>query len=438
MNKPHLDLTQPHAVQNGPAYLSGFGNILASEAIPGILPIGQNSPQRVARGLYAEQLSGTAFTAPRAENRKSWLYRRRPSAEHGPFSIMSHACLSDEVSACPNRMRWDPLPRLNTPADFVDGLVTFAVTGNPRDAKGLAIHLYRANRSMTRRVFASADGELLLVPQQGILELFTEFGALQVPPGFIALIPRGVKFRVATEDMSAELRGYICENFGAPFRLPDLGPIGANGLASPEDFEAPCAAFEEDQPHDIVLKFGGRLWRTTLSHSPLDVVAWRGNLLPFRYDLSRFTALGSISIDHPDPSIFTVLTSPSETAGTANVDFVLFPPRWLVAEHSFRPPYFHRNVMSEFMGLIQGAYDAKKTGFLPGGASLHPSMSAHGPDLGSYQKAVESDLKPEKLANTLAFMFESRWVLAPTAFARAHAQPDYDRCWSGFRPGRTP
>jgi homogentisate 1,2-dioxygenase len=300
------------------------------------------------------------------------------------------------------------------------------------------IHLYAAGRSMQGRAFASADGELLIVPQAGGLRLVTELGVLEAAPGEIALVPRGMKLRVELTGPAA--RGYVCENFGAAFRLPELGLIGANGLADPSHFLHPVAAFEETGACELVLKFQGGLWRARLDHSPFDVVAWRGNLAPCKYDLSRFNALGTVSFDHPDPSIFTVLTSPSDTAGVANVDFVIFPPRWLVAEHTFRPPYFHRNVMSEFMGLIDGAYDAKQAGFVPGGASLHPSMSAHGPDAATYAQAIVADLAPHRLADTLAFMFESRAVLHPTRWAldAPHRQRDYDACWSGFSPAEPP
>ncbi|WP_419320766.1 homogentisate 1,2-dioxygenase [Caulobacter sp. ErkDOM-E] len=416
-------------------YQSGFGNHFATEAVPGALPVGQNSPQKVAFGLYAEQLSGAAFTAPRHENRRSWLYRLRPSAGHGryePYAQPTLASGSFDGPVTPNRLRWDPIEIPAEPTDFVDGLLTLAGNGDVATQAGIGIHLYLANTSMTDRVFQDADGELLIVPQQGVLTLVTELGVLTAGPGEIALIPRGVRFRVEVDGPS---RGYVCENYGAAFKLPDLGPIGANGLANPRDFETPVAAFEDvDTPTEVIQKFQGALWSSQWDHSPLDVVAWHGNFAPCKYDLSRFNTINTVSFDHPDPSIFTVLTSPSEIPGTANCDFVIFPPRWMVAEHTFRPPWFHRNVMSEFMGLVTGAYDAKAGGFSPGGASLHNAMSDHGPDLASWQGAVAADLKPHRIENTMAFMFESRWVLRPTRFALEHCalQADYDACWSGF------
>ena len=423
-------------------YLTGFGNHFATEAVEGALPVGQNSPQRTPFGLYAEQLSGTAFTAPRVENRRSWLYRLRPAANHAAFKPWSGASLLKSAPfdrpADPNRLRWDPLPMPEASQDFVEGLVTYGGNGDVATGDGIGIHLYVCNRSMQGRAFFNADGEMLIVPQEGRLTITTEFGIMAVEPQETALIPRGVRFRIAVEGPS---RGYVCENYGALFRLPDLGPIGSNGLANPRDFETPVAAFEDiDDPCELIQKFQGGLWSTTLDHSPFDVVAWHGNLAPCRYDLRRFNTINTVSFDHPYPSIFTVLTSPSEIPGTANCDFVIFPPRWMVAEHTFRPPWFHRNVMSEFMGLVTGVYDAKAGGFAPGGASLHNQMSGHGPDQASYGGAIQAELKPHKITDTLAFMFESRWVIRPTDFAMQTPtmQLDYDDVWAGFDKGRVP
>ncbi|AJP74556.1 homogentisate 1,2-dioxygenase [Sphingomonas hengshuiensis] len=422
----------------------GFGNHFSTEAVAGALPVGRNSPQHAPFGLYAEQLSGTAFTAPRAENRRSWLYRLRPAANHPAFTPLHTPSLLrtgpfDEAPATPNRLRWDPMPIPSAPTDFLDGLVSLCGNGDPATGVGLGIHLYAANRSMHRRAFFNADGELLIVPQQGGLRVVTEMGRITAAPEQIVVIPRGVRFLV--ELTGADARGYVCENYGAPFRLPDLGPIGANGLANPRDFETPVAWFEDDDaPFELVQKFGGALWATELPHGPFDVVAWHGNLAPYRYDLRRFNTINTVSFDHPDPSIFTVLTAPTDTPGTANCDFVIFPPRWMVAEGTFRPPWFHRNVMSEFMGLIHGAYDAKAGGFAPGGASLHNCMAGHGPDKASYDAAVRAELAPHKIQNTMAFMFESRFAFRPTRFAQETplCQLDYDDCWTGFAKARLP
>jgi len=420
--------------------MSGFGGHFESEAVDGALPKGRNSPQRPAFGLYTEQLSGTAFTAPRHENRRSWLYRMRPTADHPPFTRYGGAKLFapgtlDEPLA-PNRLRWDLPADLPQGADFVDGMVTMLANRDPADLEGVAVHLYRASKSMERRVFANGDGEMLLIPQQGALRLVTELGILEIEPGWIGLVPRGIRFRVEVEGESS---GYVAENHGLPFRLPELGPIGANGLANPRDFEIPLAWLEDkDEPTELVHKSLGSLWTTTLDHSPLDVVAWHGNYAPWRYNLSRFNTINTVSFDHPDPSIFTVLTSPSNVAGRANADFVIFPPRWMVAEDTFRPPWFHRNVMSEAMGLIAGAYDAKAEGFAPGGLSLHNLMSGHGPDLESWRKASEADLKPAKIEGTMAFMVETCWPYRPTRFALNRAQPDYDQAWAGFPKAKLP
>jgi homogentisate 1,2-dioxygenase len=419
-------------------YQSGFGNEFATEAVAGALPQGRNSPQRAPHGLYAEQLSGTTFTAPRDHNRRSWVYRTHPSAVHGTFREIDAGLWKsgpfDEVPAPPDALRWSPLPLEDAAADFVSGMATLVGSGAPATQSGVAAHVYRATRSMENRFFYDADAELLIVPQQGSLLLHTELGVVHVAPGEIALLPRGLRFRIVLPEGNA--RGYVCENYGMPFRLPELGPLGANGLASARDFLAPVAAFEDRTgDFELVAKFGGRLWSIGIDHSPLDVVAWHGNYAPSKYDLSRFNTIGTVSFDHPDPSIFTVLTAPSDTPGWANCDFVIFPPRWMVAEDTFRPPWFHRNVASEFMGLVHGAYDAKTEGFLPGGASLHNSMTGHGPDTGTFEKASSAPLAPHKIDNTLAFMFESRWVFHPTRFALdcPERQRNYTDCWKGFK-----
>ena len=417
------------------AYIPGFGNMVLTEAVPGALPIGRNSPQLPPYGLYAEQLSGTAFTVPRGENRRSWLYRLRPSADHRPFEPYVGAPLFSATPPtaplAPNRLRWGPCPLPAKPTDFVDGIATMLGNGAPEKLEGVAFHVYAANRDMVDRVFVDADGELLIIPESGRLTLLTELGRIDLTPGFIALIPRGVRFRVLLPD--GEARGYLVENYGALFRLPELGPIGSNGLANSRDFETPVAWFEDrDVPTGVVQKYLGSLWVTTLDHSPLDVVAWHGNFAPFRYELARFNTMGTVSFDHPDPSIFTVLTSPSEVPGRANADFVIFPPRWMVAEGTFRPPWFHRNIMSEAMGLIHGSYDAKADGFAPGGISLHNLMAGHGPDVASWRGATEAELEPRKIADTMAFMVESCWPYRPTSHALANAELDYDAVWAGF------
>lgn len=411
----------------------GFGNHFESEAERAALIKGRNSPQKVPYGLYAEQLSGTAFTANRAENLRSWLYRIRPSVLHKEFSFVKQDKFSgpnyETEYTPPNQMRWDPIPYPHKKSDFIEGILTFAVNITA------AIHLYAINDSMNNKYFYNADGEFLIIPQEGNLRFKTEFGILDVTPNEIIVIPRGVKFQVIC--LSDQARGYICENYATPFRLPNLGLIGANGLANPRDFLIPQAAYEkQDGNFELWAKFNGQLWKASISHSPLDVVAWHGNYVPYKYDLRLFNTLNTVSFDHADPSIFTVLTAISYQSNVANVDFVIFPPRWMVANNTFRPPYFHRNVMSEFMGLIYGSYDAKSEGFIPGGCSLHNCMSAHGPDNVAYEQAVNAELKPEYYDHTLAFMFEAKhpWYLTKNVYDCAFRQKYYLSCWENLRP----
>jgi homogentisate 1,2-dioxygenase len=427
-------------------YQTGFGNDCATEALPGALPLGRNSPQQCPYGLYAEQLSGTAFTAPRSENRRSWLYRIRPGAQHLPFEPFGGAAGWESAfghgPVTPNQLRWSPLPIPATPTDFVEGVKTWGGNGGPDEQGGVGIHLYAANRSMQGRYFYNADGELLLVPQQGRLRLATELGLIDLEPLEIAVIPRGVRFSVQLLDGTA--RGYMLENFGAALRLPELGPIGSNCLANARDFKTPVAWYEDvEGDFELIAKFTGGFWRAAIGHSPLDVVAWHGTHAPYKYDLRHFNTIGSISYDHPDPSIFLVLHAPSDTPGVDTIDFVIFPPRVLAMENTFRPPWFHRNVASEFMGLIHGVYDAKAEGFLPGGASLHNCMTGHGPDADTFERASAADLaQPTRIKDTMAFMFETRAVIQPTRFAleSAQLQSEYFQCWQGlakhFDPSR--
>lgn len=412
-------------------YHSGFGNHHSSEALANALPPGQNSPQKVPYGLYAEQLSGTAFTRPRAHNLRSWLYRIRPSVLHGEFSALKKAdnFTINTGMMPPTQMRWDPMPAPCKPTDFIASLKMMASNGDIAQHTGAAIYLYACNQSMSD-YFYNADGELLIIPYEGELNIKTEFGQIDLQAGEIAVIPRGIKCQIAL--FSEQARGYVCENFASPFHLPDLGPIGANGLANPRDFQYPHACYEnESGDFRLLCKFQGKLWQAAIKHSPLDVIAWHGNYAPYKYDLKKFSVINTVSFDHPDPSIFTVLTSQTDNPGVANVDFVIFPERWMVAEHTFRPPYFHRNIMSEFMGSIYGAYDAKQNGFEAGGCSLHNCMSAHGPDQPTYQQATTASLKPEKYTATLAFMLEScfAWHLNEFALKAKFRQKNYLACW---------
>jgi len=432
MNAPFT----PASVKTAPAYQSGFGNGFETEALPGALPIGRNSPQRCAYGLYAEQLSGSPFTAPRLSNERSWLYRIQPSVKHlGRFSKISapHWLTAPAPAAdiAPMPLRWSPVPVPATPQTLITGMRTITTAGDAGSGAGMAAHIYLANTAMADDYFANADGELLIVPQDGGLRVRTEFGVIDAAPGEIVVIPRGVKF--AADPAGATARGYVCENYGGVFTLPERGPIGANCLANPRDFLTPVAAYEDRQaPCTLTLKWGGTFWRTELTHSPLDVVAWHGNYAPYKYDLRRFSPVGPLMFDHADPSIFTVLTAPSGIPGTANVDFVIFPDRWMVAENTFRPPWYHLNIMSEFMGLIYGAYDAKPQGFTPGGFSLHNRMIPHGPDTDAYHAASTATLAPHKLTGTMAFMFETALPQAVTPYAAglAELQESYVDCWA--------
>lgn len=416
-------------------YMTGFGNEFATEAVKDALPPKGNTPQAVAHGLYTEQISGSSFTTPRAQNKRSWLYRIQPSVKHQPFTQIDMGKLLSNPftnNATPNQLRWSPFDQPDKPTDFIEGLITFCGGGDRHSWTGLAIHIYACNSSMESRFFYNSDAEMLIIPQSGDLKLRTEMGIIDIKPGEISVIPRGVTFTVDLMDDNAY--GYVCENHGLPFQLPDLGPIGANGLANARDFLTPVAAFEDIKgDFDLVTKFDGQLWSAKIDHSPLNVVAWHGNYAPYKYDLSKFCVINSVSFDHLDPSIFTVLTSPSNTVGVANIDFVIFSDRWMVAEDTFRPPYYHRNIMSEFMGMIKGVYDGKedKGGFIAGGASLHNCMTPHGPDTNAFEKASSGEQKPAKLKNTLAFMLESCFVMKPTdqALNSDKIQPDYFKCW---------
>lgn len=421
-------------------YMTGFGNTFETESLPEALPKGQNSPQRCAYGLYAEQVSGSPFTAPRATNERTWLYRIRPSVRHmsdyqpTPKKLWRSAPTPHEGELPVGQRRWDPVEIPEEPTNFVDGVRTVTTAGDVTGQTGMASHLYLANDWDEREYVLNADGEMMFVPQQGEIRLATEMGIMDVEPGEIAVVPRGVVFRFELVDGPA--RGYLCENYGGKLTLPDRGPIGANCLANGRDFKTPVAAFEdiEEECH-IHLKWCSRHYTTTIGHSPLDVVAWHGNYAPYKYDLRDYSPVGAILSDHPDPSIFTVLTSPSGEEGTANIDFVIFPDRWLVAEDTFRPPWYHRNIMSEFMGLIYGEYDAKEEGFLPGGMSLHNMMLPHGPDTDAFETASRADLEPQKLEGTMAFMFETRLPQHLTEFSAGldTLQEDYIDCWSGLK-----
>ncbi len=420
------------------AYQIGFGNEFATEALAGALPIGQSNPQKPALGLYTEEINGTAFTAPRGQSRRSWTYRIRPSAMHKPFRQISAGTIRTspfaEVPATPNQLRWRPLPIPAAPTDFVQGIVTYGGNGDPGQQLGAAMHMYAANTSMVDRFFYNADGELLIVPQLGTLLVRTELGTLSVGPREMCVIPRGIKFRVELPDGPA--RGYLCENYGPHFRLPELGPIGTNGLANSRDFLAPVAAYEEREgDFRLVAKFMGGIWEAEIDHSPLDVVAWHGTYTPYKYDLTRFNCINTVTYDHPDPSIYCVLAAPSAIAGTSNIEFGVIGDRWNVARNTFRPPPFHRNVCSEFVGLVHGKYIGKGEGFEPGCASLHNCMSGHGPDAESFALGTSVGDQPQYLADTMTIVLETQLVIRPTKYALESEllERDYYLHWQSLK-----
>lgn len=321
--------------------------------------MGRSSRQRVAYGLYAEQFTGSAFTAPRGANRRSWLYRIRPAAMHEPFEPMALASgrlVGDFASMPPpppDQLRWNPLPLPSAGADFLDGLVTMAGNGDPHAQAGCACHVYAANRSMTNRAFYSADGELLIVLQEGRQRFVTELGVLEAEPQEIVVIPRGMRFRVELLDSVA--RGYVCENFGAAFKLPDRGPIGSNGLANLRDFLTPVAAYEDvEGEHELVAKFMDHLWKARMNHSPSTL--WPGAVT--RALQIRPPTLQRHRLDHlrpPRPDDLPGAALGERQPVVSAIDFVAFAPRVLAMQDTFRPPGFHRNLASEFMGLVHGA-----------------------------------------------------------------------------------
>jgi homogentisate 1,2-dioxygenase len=421
---------------DGLPYLAGFGRALQSEALPGALPRAQNSPRPAPYGLYCESINGTAFTVRRAENRRTWLYRIRPSLVQSRLEPATRPRLAgrfDDGLTAPNLTRWRPLPLppAEQPTDFVDGLATLAGAGDPHLRTGLAIHLYAANADMRDRCFYDADGDLLLVPELGALRIRTELGWLRVRPGELAIMPRGIKFSVELPDGAS--RGVVLELYGNGFRLPERGPIGANGLADERHFLAPVAAYEDRAcpGYEVLVKHGGQLFRATIDHVPYDVVAWHGNHVPCKYDLAHFNAMGSVSFDHPDPSILTVLTCPLDDHGNNMADVLVFSGRWEVAEHTFRPPYYHRNVATEFSYIV--ALPEPYSGFEKGAYFLSPSMTPHGISGRAHRQALEADDAPRRLPDgSIWVMFETALGLRLTPWAMASGNRDdaYHELWT--------
>jgi len=419
---------------------TGFGNVHQSEDLPDALPRDQNSPRRVAYGLYAEQVNGSGFVAPRHENRRSWLYRVRPSADQSPAVALPQGFLAGDFLAEPpepNLAGWAPLPLPTVATDFVDGLATLGGAGSARLRRGYAVHVYAANRGMEDRCFGNADGDLLILPEQGALTLLTELGPLEVAPGQVALVPRGIRFSVLVSVGGA--RGYVAESFGRPFGLPDRGPVGANGLADARHFRAP-SAWHEDRVslgYRVTAKLAGRLFESTQDHSPFDVAAWQGNHVPTVYDLDAFSPVGNARFDHGDPSIHTVLSAPMDEQGAHTLDLVAFVARWDVTEHTFRPPYFHRNVTTELNGIVRDAV-VPGSPFVPGCFFLTPSLVPHGVVAASVERhlaeaAAESPRRSSE--SSLWFQFETALPFVPTPWARdaAHRIADWPLVWGAYR-----
>jgi homogentisate 1,2-dioxygenase len=419
-------------------YSTGFGNEHSSEAVAGALPVGRNTPQRPAYGLYTELFSETAFTELRQNTRRSWMYRIRPSIVHPPFERIDSGTLLappfTQNPVEPNTLLWTPRPAPAPGTDFVSGLWTLGGNGDPAQRNGMAVHLYAVDTSMTDRVFSNADGELLIIPELGSLLIHTELGLLSVEPGEIALLPRAMKFRVEIQsaaegnDAPSFVRGYVCENFGTPFSLPELGFIGQSGMANPRDFRAPAAAYDDAERRvEVIHKVGGNLWRATYNHSPLDVVAWHGNSVPYVYNLRHFQLMGSVNFDHPDPSRYTALTSTTATPGLANIDFCAAPPEWVVATDTFRPQYFHRNVSTELIGVIE---EPQNSPYAKGIVELTNMLTPHGIAAAAWEAASNAGPEPT-MRDGLLVVSETRWPIVVTAQAAQAVSKTGDENLSG-------
>ncbi|GJE85537.1 homogentisate 1,2-dioxygenase [Phanerochaete sordida] len=407
-------------------YQVGFGNWFTSEALPNVLPSGQNMPQKNKYDLYTEGMNGCPFTAPRAQNQHNWLYRIRPSVAHqgitksakqNPYLVAEFSLNDPKQSVSPERVAWRPdsVPA-NERVTFVHGIKSMAGNGSPLLREGVVLHTYACNASMERQAFVNSDGDFLLVPVAGRLDIQTELGRMMVFPGEVAVVQRGLKWKVSVPDGKA--MGYIQEIFGMHYELPELGPLGASGLANPRDFEHPVAHFDVDQSDwEVLYKLGGQLWSCAQDHTPFDVVAWHGNYVPYKYDLDAFISCGSLSRDHMDPSVWTVLTARSKTPGVALADVIFAGERWDVAEKTFRPPYFHRNTATEIIGLISGDFGFERD-FAPGALSLETGFGAHGMESDAYDAASDMELKPTKiLQGTRMVLFETSMLMCLTEHA---------------------
>ncbi|KAH9874017.1 hypothetical protein IAQ61_004645 [Plenodomus lingam] len=413
-------------------YQAGWGNRHQSEVIPGTLPVAQNNPQEVRFGLYTEGITYSAFAAPRAHNYSTYMYRCRPAAAHNgyvPFESKSNIqncflSLNPKVATLPEQAEWRPfpLPKEEEKIDFANGLHTLAGSGDPNIREGLALYVYMINSSMERRAFCNADGDFLICAQLGTLDIVTEMGKIFLQPGEICVIQRGIRFCMNLAPDTKVARGYITEVWGSMWELPDLGPLGGHGLANPRDFLYPVAAIDDNLHVDwqIVNKINGELVAIQQDHSPFDLVAWHGNVVPYKYDLTKFSSQNSTSIDHTDPSIFTVLTAKSRDPLTPLADFLWFGPRWDVATNTFRLPYFHRNSASEFLACLYGQGLGRSDDFQPGGGSFEGGHTPHGGFHEGYQHGMRiHESQPEKiLTEQLTIMIESSRLFLWTEWAR--------------------
>lgn len=428
------------AIGDLPAAAHGFGGHHRGEALAGAVPGRQNTPRHAPYGLHSEQVSGTGFVAPRRENLRSWLYRIRPSAQHTRFSPVDHPRVSHdfEIQSSPNLSAWSQIvDDSEGPQDFVAGLTTLGGAGNPALRRGFALHGYRATADMEDHAFTNADGDLLVLPQQGRLIALTEFGALEVEPGEVLLLPRGLRVSILVPD--GEAQGYAAEIFAGHFQLPERGPIGANGLVDERHFRGPTPYYEDRLAPGFRMthKFGGALSEATQDHSPFDVVGWHGAYLPLAYRFSAFSPVSNTAFDHTDPSAFTVLSAALDEEGANALDLVVFPARWDPTEHTFKPPYFHRNVTTEINGIIEDP--SLNAPFTTGMVFVTPSMTPHGVRAGAVErflaKSDEAADRPTKSSSkSLWFQFETALHFHRTEWAKRTdlAKEDWPDVWGEY------
>ncbi|GAD98612.1 homogentisate 1,2-dioxygenase, putative [Paecilomyces variotii No. 5] len=387
-------------------YQVGFGNRFVSEAVPDTIPRdGRNLPQRANYDLYIEQLNGTTFVTCRKDMFNVWFHRIRPSCAHKALKPLEYkhdivsvfSSQNEGVSFVPFNNEWGPLeiPLESKPTNFWQGIKTILGHGDPTLKEGVAVHQYAANLSMDKEAFVNHDGDYLFVPQQGRLDIQTELGRMMVLPGELFVIPAGLRFKVSLPDGPS--RGYIQEIFGSHFELPDLGPIGSNGLALPQDFEIPVASYDLDTSSwEIITKLAGKLYHYEQAHTPFDVVGWHGNYVPYKYEIEKLLALSS-SKDQLDPSAYTILTAKSKIPGVSITDFCAFTPKWVNSLNSWRPPYYHRTMGAEVMGMVRGEYGGSAKTLEPGALTCDNAYVPHGETYDAWKKHAFVDLEPTLL-----------------------------------------